>query len=178
MARPRFDRNGNETFSSKIGVFPFVKMLQAQRRSRNRDAGTLEMKPITSVTREIICECLIKEVIPTITNVWPRDNPDEVIYIQQDNAWTHVDPNDTSFLMATSSSGLNIQLICQPPNSPDLNILDLGFFSAIQSLQYKESPKTIEELVQAVVKSFNDYPSQKVNHVWLTLQLCMYETLK
>ncbi|GAA0154734.1 hypothetical protein LIER_12633 [Lithospermum erythrorhizon] len=64
-------------------------------------------------------------------------------------------------------------------NSLDMNILDLRFFSAIQSLQNKESPKTMEELVvQAVVKAFNEYPSQKINHVWLTLQLCMQETLK
>ncbi|GAA0139338.1 hypothetical protein LIER_00903 [Lithospermum erythrorhizon] len=135
MARPRFEANGNEIFSGKIEVFPFVKTVQAQCRTRNRDVGTLEMKPITSVTREIIRACLIEEVIPAITNVWPQENR------------------------------LNLQLICQPPNSLELNILDLGFFSAIQSLQYKESPRTVEELVHAVVKSFNEYPSQKVNHV-------------
>ncbi|GAA0149654.1 hypothetical protein LIER_08780 [Lithospermum erythrorhizon] len=165
-------------FQVRLGYFLFVKTVLAQRRSRNRDVGTLEMKPITSVTRKIICVCLIEEVIPAITNVWPQENRNEIIYIQQDNARTHFEPSDVEFQMATSRSCLNLQLICQPPNSLDLNILELGFFSAIQSLQYKESSRTVEELVYAIVKSFNKYPSQKVNHVWLTLQLCMHETMK
>lgn len=42
--------------------------------------------------------------------------------------------------------------MCQPPNSPDLNVLDLGFFRAIQSLKYKEASKTIDELVSGVGK--------------------------
>ncbi|GAA0173619.1 hypothetical protein LIER_27198 [Lithospermum erythrorhizon] len=156
MARPRFDGNGNEIFSGKIRVFPFITMVPAQRRNRNRDAGTIEMKPITSVTREVVRACLVDEVFPTIRNAWPRENLDEVIYIQQDNARTHVDPSDEQFQVVATLSSLHLQLIYQRPNSPDMNILDLGFFRAIQSLQHKESPKTVEELVQAVVKSFND----------------------
>ena len=66
----------------------------------------------------------------------------------------------------------------QPPNSPDLNVLDLGFFSTIQSLQYKESPKNIDDLVNIVVKSFEAFPSKKSNHIFLTLQICMIEIMK
>jgi len=47
MTRPRFDGEGNEIFSGKIGVFPFVTMQPAQRRSGNLEAGTLELKPMT-----------------------------------------------------------------------------------------------------------------------------------
>lgn len=54
MARPRFDDEGIKTFSGKIGVFPFVTIQSAQRTSRNREAGTMEMKPITSVKRDDI----------------------------------------------------------------------------------------------------------------------------
>lgn len=32
-----------------------------------------------------------------------------------------------------------IRMLYQPPNSPDLNVLDLGFFAAIQSIQYSLS---------------------------------------
>lgn len=39
MARPRFDVAGDEVFSGKIGVLPFVSMQPAQRRSINREAG-------------------------------------------------------------------------------------------------------------------------------------------
>lgn len=66
MARPRFDREGKETFSGKIGVFPFITMQLAKRWSRNRAAGTLELKAMTSIKREDIKELLIKKVIPSI----------------------------------------------------------------------------------------------------------------
>jgi hypothetical protein len=38
----------------------------------------------------------------------------------------------------------------QPANSPDFNVLDLGFFRAIQAIQYKENAKTLKELIPAV----------------------------
>ena len=36
VTRPRFDENGNCTFDGKIGVFPFVCMEPAKRKSPNR----------------------------------------------------------------------------------------------------------------------------------------------
>ncbi|KAG2276843.1 hypothetical protein Bca52824_059398 [Brassica carinata] len=89
MARPRFDEEGNETFSGKIGVFPFVSMQPAKRRSKNRDAGTLELKASTSVKREDIRACLIEKVIPVIHERWPVEDRGKTIFIQQDNARTH-----------------------------------------------------------------------------------------
>jgi hypothetical protein len=59
------------------------------------------------------------------------------IFIQQDNEKTHVLPNDHEFLEATAIGGWNINLVCQPLNSPDINILDLGLFAALQSLFQK-----------------------------------------
>ncbi|ETV71269.1 hypothetical protein H257_13407 [Aphanomyces astaci] len=38
----------------------------------------------------------------------------------------------------------------QPPNSPDLNILKLGFFRAIQSLQEKNHSRNIREVSQLI----------------------------
>lgn len=178
MARPRFDDEGKEVFSRKIGIFPFVTMQAAKRRSRNREVGTLEIKPITSVKRENIKSFLIEKVIPKIHEMWPGEDSRKTIFIQQDNARTHVDPRDEEFQVAASENGFDIQLLCQPANSPDLNILDLGFFNAIQSLQYKVCPKTVEELIHAVEKSFDEYCSRKVNRIFLTLQLCMQEIMK
>ncbi|XP_013658179.1 uncharacterized protein LOC106362896 [Brassica napus] len=97
MARPRFDEEGNETFSGKIGVFPFVSMQPAKRRSKNRDAGTLELKASTSVKREDIRACLIEKVIPVIHERWPVEDRGKTIFIQQDNARTHVQCGDKEF---------------------------------------------------------------------------------
>jgi len=51
--------------------------------------------------------------------------------------------------------------MCQPLNSPDLDLLDLGFFNAIQSLQHNVCPTTVEELVSAAETSFDEYPPNR-----------------
>ena len=54
IARSRFNSDGNCTFDGKIGVFPFVETVNAIRSSANRPRGTPEIKPIQSITKEII----------------------------------------------------------------------------------------------------------------------------
>ncbi|XP_057426190.1 uncharacterized protein LOC130719589 [Lotus japonicus] len=178
IARPRFDVDGNEIFSGKIGVFPFVTQEAAKRSSANRVVGTLETKPITSVTKEVSRLFLIQKVLPAIRAKWPRDCVRDPIFIQQDNARSHIDQNDAEFCQAAKLDGFDIRLMCQPPNSPDLNVLDLGFFSAIQSLQHKEAPKTMDDLVSAVVRSFEAFSAIQSNKIFLTLQSCMIEIMK
>ena len=51
VARLRFDSLGNEVFSGKIGIYPFTTLEPSKRSSKNRIAGTLETKPILSVTK-------------------------------------------------------------------------------------------------------------------------------
>jgi hypothetical protein len=94
VTRPRFDDEGNVIFSGKIGVFPMVNKVPAQRSSVNRRAGTLETKPITSITKEVNRRFLINEVLPAIKEKWPREYAHETIYIQQDNAPSHVSIDD------------------------------------------------------------------------------------
>lgn len=178
LARPRFDDEGKEIFSGKIGVFPLVTKQPALRRSRNRDAGTLETKPITSVTKEVIRAFLLEKVIPVIKNVWPVEELGQIIFIQQDNARTHIRPDDEQFNLVASQTRFDIKLMCQPPNSPDLNVLDLGFFRSIQSLQDKECTTNVDELIKVVEKSFEEYPTSKINQVFLSLQLCMKEIMR
>jgi hypothetical protein len=68
---------------------------------------------------------------------------------------------------------LNIIIREQPPNSPDLNVLDLGIFRALQSLQYQLTPKNETELIAHVKQVYNNFDRTKLNNVWLTLQCCM-----
>ncbi|XP_042003778.1 uncharacterized protein LOC121752748 [Salvia splendens] len=99
------------------------------------------------------------------------------IYIQQDNATPHIAATDAEFQAVAKSDGFYIQLICQPPNSPDTNILDLGFFRAIQSLQHEKPCKTVDELVGNVCSSFTELSPQTLNKVFLSLQACLTEIL-
>ena len=50
-------------------------------------------------------------------------------------------------------------------------MLDLGFFRAIQSFN-DAVLKNKEELIQAVSVAYDNYPQEKLNHTWLTLQSC------
>ena len=61
-ARPRFNSEGVCTFDGKIGCFRLVKFERAKRRSVNRPAGTMEVKPIASITRDVLREFMIKKV--------------------------------------------------------------------------------------------------------------------
>lgn len=52
--------------------------------------------------------------------------------MQQDNASSYVHVDDDDFAIAGRRHRSEITITAQPPNSPDFNILDLGFFRAIQ----------------------------------------------
>ena len=54
VACPRFDSSRNQQFDGKIGIFPFTCKEPAKRSSKNRVAGTLETKPILSVTKDVM----------------------------------------------------------------------------------------------------------------------------
>jgi hypothetical protein len=134
VARTRFDKAKKITFSGKIGIWPFVKEIPAARRSDNRPKGTLELKSI-KVNRDIMRQFLIEKVLPAIVEAWPTEDVGQTILIQQDNATPHILPSDREFKEVVAEiavkTGLVMKLIQQPSNSPDLNVLDLGFFRSL-----------------------------------------------
>jgi len=72
-ARPRFDANGECTFDGKIGIWPIIERVPAQRTSRARPAGTLVTKT-KNVNKEIYRRLLLEKVIPAIKTKFPREN--------------------------------------------------------------------------------------------------------
>ena len=101
---------------------------------------------------------------------WPTRNAR--IQLQQDGAKSHILEDDVEFKEAVDEIGLNLTMFTQSPSSPDTNILDLGFFRAIQSFN-NDCPANEEELIKSVEKAYGEYPYRKLNHVWLTLQSCL-----
>ncbi|KAK9500810.1 hypothetical protein O3M35_002002 [Rhynocoris fuscipes] len=55
----------------------------------------------------------------------------------------------------------------------DSNVLDLGFFNCIQSLQHEASPHTIDELINCVQDAFHQLEANTLDNVSTTLQACM-----
>nr|XP_016514427.1 PREDICTED: uncharacterized protein LOC107831196 [Nicotiana tabacum] len=122
VVRPRLAKDGTELFSGKIGIFPFVFKEPAKKNSKNRVAGTLEIKPILSVTKDVTRTCLIEKVLPVIRSKWPLSQSNTPIFIQQNNARPHLSVNDLQFTEVARQDGFDIRLCFQPPNSPDLNV--------------------------------------------------------
>ncbi len=176
VARPRFDHVKNELFDGKIGIWPFVYQEPAKRNSKYRERGTLETKAMTSVTKDVIRQMIIEKLFPAIKEKMPCSERHRII-IQQDNAKPHCAVDDPILVDAAADGNFGISFRCQPPNSPDLNVLDLGFFNSIQSLQHKKVPKTIDDLVAAVEESFDELNSYTLNDVFLSLQMAMQATM-
>ncbi|XP_057770646.1 uncharacterized protein LOC130990429 [Salvia miltiorrhiza] len=179
IARPIIDEQGNVLFDEKLGIFPFTNEEAAKRNSKNRTKGTMETKLIQNITQNITRDCMLTKMLLVFKAKWPAFASKD-IFIQQDNAKPHIKPDDSEFLAVARADGFNFQLVCQPANSPDINVNDLGFFRAIQSLKDQKPATDVAELLKNVheVEAYFEYPPHKINHVFLTLRGCYHEILK
>jgi hypothetical protein len=122
--------------------------------------------------------------MPTIKHVWPRDHQVNCrIGIQHDNAPIHFDQDTPEWIEYVNESMNNGRwdffIKQQPPNSPDLNILDLGLFRAIQFLQTQQSPsKTMPQLISNVQKTWDEYDPKVLNRIWLSHGHVMNEIVR
>lgn len=62
VCRPLFGSDGSVIFDGKIGIWPFTEEVEAKRGSKRRPKGTKETKPIQSITKQVIKDCVIKQV--------------------------------------------------------------------------------------------------------------------
>ena len=127
--------------------------------------------------KEVYRDLLITKLIPAIVERCPiSDRNLRKIFIQQDEAKNHIREDDKLFNAALEENGVNAELYTQSPNSPDVNLLDLGFFIAIQSFN-DAVPRNEEELIKAVGEAYENYPKEKINRTWLTLQCCFNQII-
>ena len=131
VARPRWDSHRKCNFNGKIGIWPIAEKFAAKRNSIRRPAGTLVWKNLP-MDRRLYREVLIQKVLPAIKEKFPAgDLQNMCLTLQQDNAPAHVAVNDAAVTEEIARLGLNLKLVNQPPNSPDLNINDLAFFRSL-----------------------------------------------
>eukprot|EP00904_Undaria_pinnatifida_P000538 jgi/Undpi1/10485/HiC_scaffold_29.g12935.m1 len=173
VARPRWDASRNRQFDGKIGIYPFTVQRAAQRNSRNRAAGTMVTSSV-EVNRATYTQKLINNVFPDIGAKFPAAS---TVYVQQDNAPGHRVLEDPEVVAAAGQGGMRMELLNQPANSPDMNILDLGFFNSIQSLQDRTTPTTIDQLVAEVERAFWAQTPATLGNVWTTLQSVLQEVM-
>jgi hypothetical protein len=174
QARPRWDHHAKKQWDGKIGIWPIGKYTVAQRNSVNRAAGTVEWES-ENIDHELYRDLMVNHVFTEIMNKWPAaewNNPNFKIRIQQDGAGGHTKFDDAYLAETLAELGITdkIEIYTQPPNSPDLNILDLGLFNALQAEYYDTSPKNEVELIAMVEQTYNNYCYLKINRVFVTLQ--------
>jgi hypothetical protein len=134
----------DNAFLMENWLFSSCAYEHAQRRSVNRPVGTLVVKQITSITRDVIRDFMINKVLPAIREKWPREEINQLIFIQQDNTPSHLEVNDPVFCEAAKQGGFDIRLIGQPPNSPVMNILDLGFLELFNQFNTRSMTKQLK----------------------------------
>ena len=169
VARPRYDTNKNAWFDRKIGIWPIRKWEPAKWSSKKHTKGMPVWKN-QCIAWDVYREYLIQTFLPAVKERWPTHN--RRIWLQQDGAKSHILEDDVEFKEAVDEIGLNLTMFTQSPNSPDTNILDLGFFRAVQSFN-DDCPANEGELIKSVEKAYGEYPMHKLNYVWLALQSCL-----
>ena len=75
--------------------------------------------------RDVYREYFIQKLLPAIKQKWSMNNG--IIWLQQDGAKSHIPEDDEEFKEVVDEIGLNLTMYTQSPNSPDTNILNLGF---------------------------------------------------
>ncbi|KAF0707133.1 hypothetical protein AaE_013756 [Aphanomyces astaci] len=158
VARPRYGPEEGVRFDRKNGIWPIVKYVPAVRNSRNRPAGTL-VTTLVNVDAVVYRDYVITRVIPAIKACFPSAN--KRVVLQHDNASPHRSITD-EFVVRR-----------QPLNSPDLNVLDLGFFASIQSIQYKVVSRSIDDVIRSTLAAFQALSSDKLDNVFVTFQAVM-----
>ena len=89
---------------------------------------------------------------------WPQtDRLQETFAYNKTVAKGHICEDDNEFNNALAEQDINAQLYTQTTNSPDVNLLNLVFFQAIQSFN-NAAPNNEEELIQVVSTAYDNYP--------------------
>ncbi|CAO2200814.1 unnamed protein product [Urochloa humidicola] len=77
------------------------------------------------------------------------------------------------FFFDNEQDGFDMKLVCQPENSHNFSVMDLGLFNTSQSIQYK----TIEELVASVHQAFEGYSVHEAKRIFFS-HGCLKEAMK
>jgi hypothetical protein len=170
-ARPKWDDDGELIFDGKIGVYPFVEQVPAQRNSVNRPRGTLETKNV-SVTKELFINMLIEKVIPDLLEKCPDYMRQNVITLQLDNAPVHGFKENSPELdiLRERCRPLNLAVEFQPANSPDTNINDLGLLRAVDCMVQKRNCNTINGLNTAIRECYFELDPRKLEYIYVSHQ--------
>ncbi|GMF55195.1 unnamed protein product [Phytophthora fragariaefolia] len=167
-------KGAHRAVAAANGIHPSTVSRLWSRAKAEAELTGLYTKDI-SVTKASYRQMLVTRVLPAICAHWP-DNGESIV-VQQDNVPARIPQSDAGLLEASTRCGRNVELRCQPPNSPDLNVLDLGLFTAIQARQRLKNPRIIDELIESITESYWELPPETINSAFLRLQDAMVQCI-
>lgn len=166
--------------NGKVGCWPIARL------SNDRASGSWIISISESSAFDNYKQMMIERVLPALRSGCPRsishnsnDTP-KVLYLQADSSYIHYKlGKDPVFLAACRAEGFHFKLRRQPPLSPDLNVVHLGFFNHMQSSPTwrQQIFSTPEAVITAVYQAWRDYSNEALNDVYLTLQSVMTATI-
>ena len=176
VGRPHHRPDGT-FFNGLVGVWPFAKRVFAQRASKNRARGTAELQPVT-VTGDVWRDLMVEKVFPAVRSAMRHAKRTTVL--QLDGAKVHFKRSIRADIdRELNRDGFAIKLEQQPSNSPDLNVLDLGFFHSLQRKVAKiKHGGNLVDIVENVQMAFESYPPATLENVWQSLVLGMNNILR
>jgi hypothetical protein len=169
----------SKSFDGKAGIWPMVQDVPAKRSSKNRPRGTVEKKAVSMVASEY--ELLLtgrKGLFEKLDSIGKRSSILNWV-VQQDGAKPHVSKHVIGAIKeAGQRHGKRIIVYTQPPQSPDLNVLDLAFINSIQvaARQIQYQVESVEKFINHVQRAFDDYPVDKLVRI-CALQLVAYREI-
>jgi hypothetical protein len=156
------------SFDGLVSLIPIVTTRQQKRKSKLHDVGEIIWEPV-SMDQQVFEDKFLNFLLPDIKKNCPKDMTSNIITIQMDNAGPHKIGME-KLKEKCLELNLKIKLDYQPAQSPDLNVLDLGFFRSIQSMFWKRSGmEDINHMYCALQDCWETYPPYKLNNAFITL---------
>jgi hypothetical protein len=146
--------------------------------NRPRNVPAVRGRPVTLLTDDVILamydvahEHAADQIRAKIRELLPHLRYTGII-IQQDGATPHTGHDAVNRINQYIQQGnWHCILVNQPPQSPDLNLLDLGLFHGMKSAAdaIKGKGRSINTCIERMVLSFTSYPSETIQIVWAVL---------
>ena len=180
IALPQVNPATREIFDGKIGIRSLVTYVPAKRSSKHRQRGTKIAKTYT-MSGEDYKNFLTDKPGGLLAALHDKGKSIGVEhwFVQQDGAKPHIQKINIPCIVAKGhSDGLNVDVITQPAQSPDIIVLDLCFLHSLQraALHIKYSTTSVEEFVAQVEQAFRDYLIEKLVRC-CALQLVAYRQI-
>jgi len=115
-----------------------IDYVAAKQTLRNRPAGMIKAR-LYNIDGLHYKSLILDKVLPAIVSKCPLGMKSKVIYIQHDNAPPHksVFSSCPELVEKITELGVLVMIREQLPNSPDLNVLDLGVFELCRAVNFK-----------------------------------------